>query len=60
MVIEFVFGYPGLGSLLITAINRRDLPLIQAVVMVTVSIILVANFIADLLYAVVNPRIELK
>lgn len=60
VVIEFVFGYPGLGSLLITAIERRDLPVIQAVVMVTVSVILVANFAADLLYGVLNPRITLN
>lgn len=60
VVIEFVFGYPGLGSLLILAITRRDLFLIQAIVMVTVSVVLVANFLADLLYAVVNPRIELN
>lgn len=60
VVIEVVFGYPGLGSLLITAIERRDLPLVQAIVMVTVSIILVANMLADLLYAVINPRIKLE
>ncbi|MBZ0309759.1 MAG: ABC transporter permease, partial [Anaerolineae bacterium] len=59
VVIEFVFGYPGLGSLLITAIERRDFPMIQAIVMVTVSVILAANFVADLLYAVLNPRIRL-
>jgi len=60
VVIEYVFGYPGLGSLLITAIDRRDLPLVQAIIMVTVSIILVANLAADMLYAVLNPRIELS
>lgn len=61
VVIESVFSYPGLGRLLINnAINKRDLPLIQATVMVTVMVILVANFIADLLYAVLNPRIRLE
>lgn len=60
VVIEVVFGYPGLGSLLITAIQRRDLPLVQAIVMVTVSIILVANMSADVLYALLNPRIKLE
>lgn len=60
VVIEVVFGYPGLGSLLITAIERRDLPLTQAIVMVTVSIILVANLSADMIYAVLNPRIKLQ
>jgi peptide/nickel transport system permease protein len=60
VVIESVFSYPGLGSLLTnTAIKNRDLLLIQAIVMVTVTVILVANFLADLLYAVLNPRIKL-
>jgi peptide/nickel transport system permease protein len=61
VVIESVFSYPGLGSLLVTtAINNRDLLLIQAIVMVTVITILIANFTADLLYAVLNPRIKLE
>lgn len=61
VVIESVFSYPGLGSLLInTAISNRDLLLIQAIVMVTVMVILIANFIADMLYAVLNPRIKLS
>ncbi len=59
VVIEFVFGFPGLGSLLIAAIERRDLPLVQAIVMVTVTIILFANLFADMAYAALNPRIEL-
>jgi peptide/nickel transport system permease protein len=59
VVIEFVFSYPGLGRLLIFAIDNRDLPLIQAVVMVTVAVIVAANAIADLLYAALNPRISL-
>ena len=59
VVIEFVFGFPGLGSLLIAAIERRDLPLAQAIIMVTVSVILFANLAADLAYAALNPRIRL-
>jgi peptide/nickel transport system permease protein len=57
-VIENVFNYPGLGRLLIFAIDRRDLPLIQAVVMITVLGFAIANLLADLLYAVLNPRIR--
>lgn len=60
VVTEFVFGYPGLGRLLMFAIEKRDLPTVQAIVMVTVITILAANFIADILYAAVNPRIKLK
>lgn len=60
VVIEVVFGFPGLGSLLIAAIERRDLLLVQAIVMVTVTIILFANLFADMAYALLNPRIELS
>ncbi|MCY3832653.1 MAG: ABC transporter permease [Chloroflexi bacterium] len=60
VVIEFVFGFPGLGSLLIAAIERRDLLLVQAIVMVTVTIILFSNLFADMAYALLNPRVELS
>ncbi len=60
VVIEFVFGFPGLGSLLIAAIERRDLPLAQAIIMVTVTIILIANLCADMTYALLNPRVRLE
>lgn len=59
VVIENVFNYPGLGRLLIFAIDRRDLPLLQAVTMVTVLGFALANLVADLLYGVLNPRIRL-
>jgi len=59
VVIENVFNYPGLGRLLIFAIDRRDLPLMQAIVMVTVVGFALANLAADLLYGLLNPRIRL-
>jgi peptide/nickel transport system permease protein len=59
IVIENVFNYPGLGRLMIFAIDRRDLPLLQAVTMVTVVGYAGANLVADLLYAYLNPRIRL-
>jgi peptide/nickel transport system permease protein len=60
VVIENVFNYPGLGRLLVFAIDRRDLPLLQAVTMVTVFGFALANLIADLLYAALNPQIRLS
>ena len=60
IVIENVFNYPGLGRLLLFAIDRRDLPLMQAITMVTVFGFALANLIADLLYAWLNPRIRLS
>ncbi len=59
IVIENVFNYPGLGRLMVFAIDRRDLPLLQAVTLVTVLGFAFANLAADLLYAYLNPRIRL-
>lgn len=58
IVTETVFGYPGLGRLLIYGIQRRDLVLIQACSMVIVAIYSISNLVADLLYGVLNPRIR--
>jgi len=60
VVIENVFNYPGLGRMMIFAIDRRDLPLLQAVTMVTVLGFAFANLGADLLYGILNPKIRLK
>jgi peptide/nickel transport system permease protein len=58
VVVETVFSYPGLGRLLIFAIERHDLPLIQASILVIAAIYCFANLIADLLYAYFNPKIR--
>ena len=60
IVIENVFNYPGLGRLLVFAIDRHDLPLLQAITMITVLGFALANLAADLLYAYLNPRIRLS
>ncbi|MHB0856806.1 MAG: ABC transporter permease [Anaerolineae bacterium] len=59
VVVENVFNYPGLGRLLVFAIDRRDLPLMQAITMVAVIGFASANLLADLAYAALNPRIRL-
>jgi peptide/nickel transport system permease protein len=60
IVTEQLFGYPGLGRLLVYGIQRRDLILIQACSMVVVGIFCFANLGADLLYGVLNPRIRVN
>jgi peptide/nickel transport system permease protein len=60
IVIENVYNYPGLGRLLVFAIDRRDLPLMQALTMVTVLGYALANLAADLLYAILDPRVRLN
>ncbi len=58
LVTEVVFGYPGLGRLLLFGINNQDLPVIQACSMVAVTILCLSNLLADLLYGYLNPRIR--
>ena len=59
IVTESVFGYPGLGRLLVYGIQRRDLPLIQATTMIIVAMFSLSNLAADILYSLLNPRIRL-
>jgi len=58
IVTEAVYAYPGIGRLLLFAIQRRDLQLIQSTALLIVIIYVVANLVADILYAVLNPRIR--
>jgi peptide/nickel transport system permease protein len=58
IVTEAVFGYPGLGRLLIYSIQRRDLITIQAISMIIVAIYGLSNLAADVLYGILNPRIR--
>ena len=58
IITESLFSYPGLGRLLLFAVQRRDLPLIQGATLVLVAVFGLSNLAADLLYAVLNPRIR--
>ncbi|MCA9862391.1 MAG: ABC transporter permease [Thermomicrobiales bacterium] len=58
VVIETVFGWPGIGLLLIQAIERRDLPLIEACVFAIAVMIIFANLLVDLAYTFFDPRIR--
>jgi peptide/nickel transport system permease protein len=60
IVIENVFSFPGLGRLMTDAVERKDIPLMQACVMVIIFFVIVANLAADLVYALLNPRIRLE
>ncbi len=57
-VIETVFNYPGIGTLLLTAIHDRDLPLVQSIAVVMAVIYVLANLGADLLTLILNPRLR--
>ncbi len=58
IVIEQVFGIPGLGQMLVSSIGNRDYPVVQAIVVIVASAVVLCNFLADLLYRVMDPRIE--
>jgi peptide/nickel transport system permease protein len=59
VIVEVVFQWPGVGSLVVDALERRDLPLIQATVLVTVLLALVVQLGVDLLYPLLDPRVRL-
>jgi peptide/nickel transport system permease protein len=58
IIIEQIFSWPGMGTLAITAVRARDYPVIMAVTLVTAVVILISNLLADILYAVIDPRIK--
>jgi peptide/nickel transport system permease protein len=58
VAVETIFAYPGLGQLLIFAMQRQDLPVMQAAILVLTAVFCIANLAADLLYGVINPRIR--
>ncbi len=58
VVIETLFGWPGVGILLIQAIERRDLPLIEASVLTIAVMIVTVNLLVDLTYAMLDPRVR--
>jgi peptide/nickel transport system permease protein len=58
VVIEILFHYQGIGSLIYTAANKKDFPMLQAGVMVVGALFAIASLLADVLYASLNPRIR--
>jgi peptide/nickel transport system permease protein len=59
MIVETVFGWPGLGRVVVDSIFTRDYPLIQAAILLYALIYVFVNFLADMLYTVLNPRVRL-
>ena len=59
VVTESVFAFPGLGSLLVESVNYRDYPAIQSLILIFSLHFVVINLIVDVLYAVLNPEIQL-
>lgn len=58
VVIEKIFAWPGIGSLLVDSISARDLPVVQGCVLAIVTMFLLVNFLVDILYTRLDPRIR--
>ena len=58
VVVENVFSLPGLGRLVFQAIANRDLLVVRNVVMLLAAAVIVINFVVDVLYAVIDPRLQ--
>ena len=58
VVVENVFSWPGLGSLMSTSINSRDYPVIMGVAVIISVVVLLVNILMDIIYAFIDPRIS--
>ena len=58
VVTEQLFGWQGLGMLIIAAIKARDYPVIMGITVLTAVVVLVVNLISDILYSILDPRIN--
>ncbi len=60
VIVEKLFSWPGVGSLLVDTIFQRDIPVVQGCVLLIILVFLLVNLAVDLLYAVIDPRIEYR
>jgi peptide/nickel transport system permease protein/oligopeptide transport system permease protein len=58
IIVEQVFGLPGLGRLLVTSISNRDFPVVQIIILYIAFTVVVINFIVDILYRYIDPRVR--
>ncbi|MCM3709194.1 ABC transporter permease [Sporosarcina luteola] len=59
IIVEQVFGLPGIGRLLISSIGSRDFPLVQGIIMYITVVVVLVNFFVDILYSILDPRIRM-
>ena len=60
IVIEQVFGLPGIGRLLISAISTRDFPVVQILILYITSVVIIVYYLVDMIYRLIDPRISVK
>ena len=60
VITEAVFSWPGIGKLFVQSMNARDYPVLMGIMMMGSLLLVVANMLADFLYAIIDPRIDYK
>ncbi|WP_134704265.1 ABC transporter permease [Ammoniphilus sp. YIM 78166] len=60
VIVEKIFSYPGIGLLFLDAVFQRDYPVIMAITTISAFLVVIGNLVADILYALLDPRIEYK
>lgn len=58
VLVENIFNVPGMGNLLVSSVNNRDIPMVQACVLVMAVVVVIANLLVDIAYGIVDPRIR--
>lgn len=58
VLVEYVFNWPGISTLLIQSIHRRDYPMVQGVIMVSATLFILLNLVVDMIYGLLDPRIR--
>ena len=58
VIAENIFGRPGIGQVLVTAVNTRDVPTVAGIVLVVAALYIVANLLVDLAYVLIDPRLR--
>ncbi|MGH3748419.1 MAG: ABC transporter permease subunit, partial [Micromonosporaceae bacterium] len=58
VLVETIFGWPGMSSLLMNAVGQRDYPVIQAVVLAAAALVILVNLVGDLVVRALDPRAE--
>ena len=58
VLVETIFAWPGIGSLLIEAFMNRDFPVVQSGIVLVATVVMAVNLIVDILYAYLDPRIK--
>jgi len=58
VTVEYLFNYPGIGASLVNAVSNRDVPVVQAIVLLIATVYVVFNLIADILTILISPRLR--